>query len=121
MPLYPYECIECGFSEDRIEKVTKSSFKVPIVKKCPACGCIALKRIVGTFKVGKKLLETTGRSGYETDDFTMGKLIDEGGIPYEEKNRLRERDKMIKRQKEYGKKLKERGKSYNFDPFSDGQ
>ena len=86
---------------------------------CISCGFKAGYRIVSGFKIGTKALETTGRSGYETDDLTIGKLVDEGGIPYEEKARLAERGKMIKRQNDYTKGLKRRAKKYNFDPFED--
>lgn len=120
MPIYPYECINCGYEFEKIEKASGLSWKeeAELRHRCPACNEMAARKVAGMFKLGSKALETTGKSGYETDDFTMGKLIDEGGIPYEEKNRLRNREKMIKRQKDYGRKLKERSKKYSFDPFS---
>lgn len=125
MPIYQYQCKNCGNEFERIEKVSGelkvssfSSWKLDKQKsiQCPKCRKNSAKKVVSRFKVGSKVLETTGKSGYLTDDFTMGKLIDEGGIPYEEQSRLREREKMIKRQKKYTKSLKWRAKKYKFDP-----
>ncbi len=120
VPIYEYECLNCGAKFEKIEIASKSFWKEDIKKSvyCGACNEKMAHRIFSKFKVGSKLLETTGKSGYETDALTLGKIIDEGGIPYEERARLRERDKMIERQNVYIKGLKERGKKYKFDPFS---
>ena len=64
-------------------------------------------------------MDTTGKSGYQTDALTLGKLIDERGIPAEEKRRLRKRDQMIIRQKQYTKELNARAKKYDFSPYSE--
>lgn len=118
MPIYEYRCEACGNIFEQIEPVSKASWKSSRLKKvyCVRCGKKEAVKAPTAFKIGIKILETTGKSGYETDAFTLGKLIDEGGIPYEEKARLRDRDKMIKRQIKYTKELSRRAKAYNFDP-----
>ena len=121
MPIYEYECLECGKSFEKIEKVTKSSW-IKFSRKrirCSFCGKVKARRIVSRIKIGSKILETKNKSGYQTDELTLGKMIDEGGIPYEYKEGIRKRTEMIKRHNEYNKGLKERAKKYKFDPFSD--
>ena len=76
---------------------------------------------MNAFKIGTKSLETTNRSGYETDELTIGKIVDNKGIPYEFKGDLKKRQDMLKRQKIYGKELKERGRRMNFNPFKDDE
>lgn len=121
MPIYEYECRKCGHVFERIEPHSDLSWKALKNKKynCLVCGENSAVRVPSKFKLGTKVLETKDKSGYETDDLTLGKLIDEGGIPYEEKARLRKREKLITRQKKYTKTLKERAKKYNFDPYGD--
>lgn len=121
MPIYEYECRKCGHVFERIEPHSDLSWKALKNKKynCLVCGENSAVRVPSKFKLGTKVLEIKGKSGYETDDLTLGKLIDEGGIPYEEKARLRKREKLITRQKKYTKALKERAKKYNFDPSGD--
>lgn len=43
MPLYDFECNECG---ETCEILTTSPLKLP--KKCPKCGKLRLKRVMGT-------------------------------------------------------------------------
>ena len=120
MPIYQYICKFCKGRFERIEKVTKKSFRDEFQDwPCPNCGEMYVKKIASSFKVGSGLLETTGKSGYLTDDLTLGKLIDEGGIPSEEKRRLKERSDMIERQNKYTKELNARAKKYHFDPVGD--
>ena len=121
MLIYEYECSYCGAVAERIEKCSNLSWEEEreITYACHECNRLTLRKAITSFKIGTKALETTGKSGYQTDDLTLGKLIDEGGIPYEEKARLRERDKMILRQKEYSKQLNARAKKHGFDPFTD--
>jgi len=120
LPLYEYECKKCGYVFDEIEKLSSLPWEIVIKKPvyCSVCKRKSAFRIPSRFKLGTKVLETTGKSGYETDDLTLGKLIDEGGIPPEEKRRLRKREKMIERQKKYTRELNRRAKEYNFDPYS---
>jgi len=116
MPIYKYECRHCFHIFEKIEPVRELSWKDSriIRVKCPQCGSMLANSLPVGFKLGSKILDTTGRSGYLTDDLTMGKLIDEGGIPYEERSRLRRRDEMINRQKEYSKELKFREDKFSF-------
>jgi len=121
MPIYEYECLDCGARFETIEKFSDKNWKAQkkIAVYCKACGKKRAFRVVSRFKIGSKALDTTGKSGYETEDFTLGKLIDEGGIPYEERNRLRNREDMINRQKKYTEGLRERSRKYEFNPFGD--
>ena len=128
MPIYEYYCEYCHLKFEKIESVTKNSIetlksKNAILRRkkyfCDRCGTESARKLVSSFKIGSKMLETTGKSGYLDDDLTLGKLIDEGGIPAEEKRRLRERDAMMSRQKQYTEELKVREKRYNFDSAED--
>jgi len=118
MPIYEYSCKKCGHIFEVLENHKNVSWKLQNKQAvyCNACKTKNAYRIPSAFKIGNNLLETTGKSGYETDDLTLGKLVDEGGIPYEEKNRLRDREKLIKRQKKYTEELNERAKRFNFEP-----
>ena len=122
MPLYEYRCKACGVGFERIEKVSSLSWKLLSKKPiyCITCGEKKAYRIPSSFKIGTGVLETTGKSGYDTDDLTLGKIIDEGGIPAEHQRKLKERDKIIKRQKKYTKALNRRAKKYEFDPMTNG-
>ena len=117
MPIYEYFCDYCNLKFEKIESVTKVPIETLKSKKlyCNKCGTYSARKLVSSFRIGTGLLETTGKSGYLSDDLTLGKLIDEGGIPAEEKRKLRERDAMISRQKQYTKELKVREKRYGFD------
>jgi len=120
MPIYQYYCKNCGEKFERIERVCSETWETLKTKTvyCIVCKQKTAVKGVSSFKIGTKVLETTGKSGYQDEHLTLGKIIDEGGIPYEEKNRLRERDAMIGRQKEYTKGLKKREKKYGFNAFS---
>jgi putative FmdB family regulatory protein len=121
LPIYQYRCRKCGNEFERLEKVSSLSWETLKTEAiyCSKCKAKEAFRIPSLFKLGSKILETVGKSGYETDDFTLGKLIDEGGIPYEERNRLKNREEMIKRQKKYTKELNRRAKKYKFNPTVD--
>ena len=118
MPSYVYECRDCGYNFEKIEKVTEKSFKDEKPLMCPDCGKFRSFKIPSKFKQGKHILDTSRLSGYDTDELTMGKLIDEGGIPYEFQDGLRKRAKQVEDSKQYIKEVKKRGKKYGFDPFS---
>lgn len=118
MPIYVYKCRYCDYSFERIEKVTEKSFKEEEPLMCPECGKFKFFKIPSKFKQGKHILDTSKLSGYDTDDLTMGKLIDEGGIPYEFKDGLRKRANQVEGAKQYIKEVKKRGEKYGFDPFS---
>lgn len=43
MPTYDYECDACG---EKFEKF--QSIKAPSIRKCPSCGKLAVRRLIGT-------------------------------------------------------------------------
>lgn len=57
MPIYEYQCEDCGFRHERIQKVSD-----PVLKKCPSCHQMALKKLIsaGAFRL-------KGSGWYETD------------------------------------------------------
>lgn len=120
MPMYEYKCVACNRKFEQIEPVRKGSWKSAYASPvcCKYCEDGDAYPIVSEFKVGTRILETSGKTGYEDDDLTIGKLVDEGGIPAETKRKLAKRERMQKRQKEYTEGLKARAKKYKFDPFS---
>ncbi len=42
MPTYGYECNNCGFEFDKFQ-----SMSAPVLKKCPKCRKLKLKRLIG--------------------------------------------------------------------------
>lgn len=68
MPTYDYQCQACGHEFEEFQSITASP-----LKKCPACGKLKLKRLIGTgagviFK-GSGFYETDYRSeGYKKDE-----------------------------------------------------
>lgn len=118
MPIYEYECRYCGNLFEIIGKVTKKSFREEEPLMCLICGNLKAFKLPSKFKQGKHILDTSKLTGYDTDELTMGKLIDEGGLPYEFQAGLRKREKQVEDTKKYIKEVKARGKRYGFDPFS---
>ena len=43
MPTYEYECSNCGHEFEAFQSMTAGA-----LKKCPACGKLSLKRLIGT-------------------------------------------------------------------------
>lgn len=43
MPTYEYECQACGHAYEREQRITEDA-----IKKCPACGKLKAKRLIGT-------------------------------------------------------------------------
>ena len=43
MPTYDYECNACGHTFERFQ-----SIKAPSIRKCPACGKLRVRRLLGT-------------------------------------------------------------------------
>jgi putative FmdB family regulatory protein len=43
MPTYDYECDACGHSFEQFQSIT-----APVTRKCPACGRLKLRRLIGT-------------------------------------------------------------------------
>lgn len=118
MPIYEYKCRACGAVFEKIEVISSKSWKDEEASRCMKCKSITALRLPSKFKQGKKVLDTTGKSGYQTDELTLGKIIDEGGIPYEYKQQMKEKADMIERVRVGNKALKERAKKYGFDPSS---
>ena len=58
MPTYDYRCDACGHAFELFQQMT-----APVKKKCPECGKLALKRLIGT---GAGVL-FKGGGFYETD------------------------------------------------------
>ncbi|MBN1809664.1 MAG: zinc ribbon domain-containing protein [Planctomycetes bacterium] len=58
MPTYDYECSACGHSFEKFQ-----SIKDPRIRKCPSCGRLKLRRLVGTG--GAVLFKGSGF--YQTD------------------------------------------------------
>jgi putative FmdB family regulatory protein len=62
MPTYDYECNECGHAFEKFQPITSKP-----IKKCPKCGKMKVKRLIGTgagviFK-GSGFYQTDYRSG----------------------------------------------------------
>ncbi len=58
MPTYDYQCGACGHTFEQFQSITASP-----MKKCPGCGKLKLKRLIGT---GAGLI-FKGDGFYETD------------------------------------------------------
>ena len=43
MPTYEYKCNKCGHLFEQLQSITSKS-----LRKCPKCGKLALKRLIGT-------------------------------------------------------------------------
>ena len=67
MPTYDYECKACGHTFEKFQSITASA-----VRKCPECGKLKVKRLIGTgagviFK-GSGFYQTDYRSSsYQSD------------------------------------------------------
>src|SRR6188768_3081406 len=57
MPFYEYQCSACGHHHEELQKVSDRS-----LRKCPACGRPALKRLVSA-----PVFRLKGGGWYETD------------------------------------------------------
>lgn len=57
MPFYEYQCTKCGHIEEVLQKVSDKP-----LKKCPACGKLALQK-----KVSAAAFRLKGGGWYETD------------------------------------------------------
>jgi len=63
MPIYEYECSECGHTLEKLQKISDAP-----LTDCPACGKAALQKLVSA--AGFRL---KGGGWYETDFKTGGK------------------------------------------------
>jgi putative FmdB family regulatory protein len=57
MPFYEYECSNCGFRDEVLQKINDKP-----IKKCPACGKSALKKLISA-----PVFRLKGSGWYETD------------------------------------------------------
>jgi putative FmdB family regulatory protein len=57
MPFYEYECSKCGYRDEVLQKISDSP-----LKKCPACGKSALKKLMSA-----PVFRLKGSGWYETD------------------------------------------------------
>jgi putative FmdB family regulatory protein len=57
MPFYEYECSNCGYRDEVLQKITDKP-----LKKCPACGKSALKKLMSA-----PVFRLKGAGWYETD------------------------------------------------------
>ncbi len=57
MPFYEYECSNCGYRDEVLQKITDKP-----LKKCPACGKSALKKLISA-----PVFRLKGSGWYETD------------------------------------------------------
>ncbi len=57
MPIYEYECKECGHQLDALQGINE-----PMLSECPACNTISLKRLISAPNFRLK-----GEGWYETD------------------------------------------------------
>jgi len=58
MPTYDYECEACGHTFDRFQSIT-----APSIRKCPQCGKLKVRRLIGT---GAGII-FKGNGFYQTD------------------------------------------------------
>ena len=69
MPLYEYQCDECGHRFEQIQK-----FSDPIVEICPACGKNAVKRLLSSPAIQFK------GSGWYITDYPKKNTSDAGAV-----------------------------------------
>ncbi len=74
MPTYDYACEKCGHTFEEFQSITAKS-----LRKCPACGKMALKRLIGAgagiiFK-GSGFYETD----YRSDSYKSAATKEKGG------------------------------------------
>jgi len=58
MPTYEYVCEDCGYEFEQFQSITARA-----IRKCPKCGKMSLKRLIGT---GSGII-FKGNGFYETD------------------------------------------------------
>lgn len=69
MPIYEYECVECGHTLEKLQKISDEP-----LSDCPACGKSALQKLISA--AGFRL---KGGGWYETDFKTGSKKNVTGG------------------------------------------
>ena len=66
MPIYEYECQECGYRHEALQKISDDP-----LTDCPSCGASALRKLVSA--AGFRL---SGSGWYETDFKNKGQAAD---------------------------------------------
>ena len=94
MPIYEYQCTECGASHEALQKLSDA----PLVD-CPACAQPGLKKRISA--AGFRL---TGSGWYETDFKTGDKKKNLGGADIAEKSAKKEASKETTSDQSGGKK-----------------
>ena len=62
MPIYEYQCQECGKTCDFFEK----NINAPQSHKCPGCGSRKLKKLISGFSAGKSGQASSGNDSCPT-------------------------------------------------------
>ena len=102
MPVYEYMCPKCG---TLIERFVISHKKKPQQIPCTECDEMATS-IMSCFNTSSSMFKKlTGVD--DTDDFTLGKLVANKGVPAEFKRKLRERITKYNKNRELYNRRKE--------------
>jgi len=74
MPTYEYLCNNCGHRFDKFQSITKNS-----IRKCPKCGRLRLKRLIGSG--GGVIFKGSGFyvTDYRSKDYKANFLSDRRG------------------------------------------
>ena len=74
MPTYGYVCQKCQHEFDQFQSITANP-----LRKCPACGQLALKRLIGTG--GGIIFKGSGfyQTDYRSDNYKQGAKSAKGG------------------------------------------
>ena len=70
MPIYEYQCAECGFQEEHLQKVSEAPLTV-----CPSCGKPKFAKLISAAGFQLK------GSGWYATDFKSGKKKDAAEAP----------------------------------------
>jgi len=100
MPLYEYMCPSCGTLTERFVASYKNKKRIITCEECGEDAISVLSCFNTSSSMFKKL---TGID--DTDDFTLGKLVANKGVPAEFKRKIRDKiTKYNKGRKEYEKR-----------------
>lgn len=112
MPIYEYECISCYTIFERIV-MSSDLKKAPAIEAtaiCDECGNMGY-RIASVFSFNK-IGPVSGID--DTDDLTLGKIVQERGIPAEFRPTIDE-IKIRENRKQMDREYRERVKKYDLD------
>ncbi|MFC1594765.1 FmdB family zinc ribbon protein [Candidatus Omnitrophota bacterium] len=74
MPTYEYQCTQCGHEFDKLQ-----SMSAPVLRKCPECGKLKLKRLIGA---GAGIIFKG--SGFYATDYRKPNYSKKKGLPKDE-------------------------------------